>query len=123
MWTWFMDMHTGGMQKTEWANIIVEANEADATHYINFKWDVHPENVGCACCGEDFGATEGETLSAVARWYVTREGEPSLSDEEIISRVRQQALTDGLLLVYADDMGDEWRSHEIQRHGFRWCDW
>lgn len=59
MWTRFMDMYTGGTQKTEWDYIYIEADKgADAEDIFEEKFGIHPYGSACSCCGEDYSVYE-----------------------------------------------------------------
>jgi len=58
MWTTFFDMHSGGIQKTEWPVIHIELSLSDAVSYFESKFDISPYNVTCLCCGEDYDIEE-----------------------------------------------------------------
>jgi hypothetical protein len=62
MWTRFMDMHSGGGQKLDWAYIFIEAPEEEAKKVFYALFGRNPEKVTCTCCGEDYSITEEETL-------------------------------------------------------------
>lgn len=57
-YTRFMDMHSGGGNKTGYDKIYIESDSADEgidTFYKVFGRD--PYNVTCDCCGEDFSVS------------------------------------------------------------------
>lgn len=58
VWTRFMDMHTGGRQKLDWAFIYIEAKEDDAAKVFQHRFGRNPNNITCSCCGEDFSFYE-----------------------------------------------------------------
>lgn len=58
MWTKFIDMATGGYQKTDYAQIFLELSENEARKYFKDKFGIDPENVTCDCCGSDFEVDE-----------------------------------------------------------------
>ncbi len=63
MWTHFMDMHSGGGQKLEWAHIYIEAPEKEAKLIFQNAFGRNPERVTCTCCGEDYSVTEAVSLA------------------------------------------------------------
>lgn len=69
MWTQFWDMHSGGSQKLDWAQIFIEApaNEAKTIFYNRFGRN--PERVTCTCCGGDYSISEDESLSQITGFH------------------------------------------------------
>jgi hypothetical protein len=67
-WTEFLDMHSGGDQKLEWAHVFIEAPEAEAVAIFKRRFLRDPNNVSCDCCGEDFAIYEGESLKEMSRY-------------------------------------------------------
>lgn len=68
-WYRYMDMSSGGGQKTEWGHIYVEANtrgEADAV--FEDRTGRSPYYVTCSCCGEDYSVTEDDTLEEASEY-------------------------------------------------------
>lgn len=63
MWTHFMDMHSGGGQKLDWAHIFIEAPEAEAKVIFYNRFKRNPERVTCTCCGEDYSISESADLA------------------------------------------------------------
>jgi len=61
-WTRFMDMHSGGGNKTGYENIYIEADEETATTIFCNLFDQHPDSVACACCGNNFSVMAYEKL-------------------------------------------------------------
>ncbi len=62
-WYRYMDMSSGGSQKTEWGHIYVEADtrgEADAV--FEDRTGRSPYYTTCDCCGEDYSVSEDDTL-------------------------------------------------------------
>lgn len=62
-WTQFHDMHSGGGQKLEWAQIFIEAPEAEARRIFESMFDRDPDNVTCDCCGADYSVSEDVSLA------------------------------------------------------------
>ena len=60
VWTRFMDMHSGGRQKLDWAFIYIEAKEDDAAKVFQHRFGRNPNNITCSCCGEDYSFSEQE---------------------------------------------------------------
>ena len=65
-WTKFMDMDSGGSQKTPYAYIYIQGTEDKATQVFKKLFpDEDPNNVTCECCGEDFSVSKSDSLSQV----------------------------------------------------------
>lgn len=62
MWTRFMDMHSGGGSKEDWAYIYIESSEEKAKTIFYNRFGHNPERVTCTCCGEDYSISEEEDL-------------------------------------------------------------
>lgn len=62
MWTRFMDMHSGGRQKLDWAYIYIEAPDDTAKVIFYNRFGRNPERVTCTCCGEDYSISEESSL-------------------------------------------------------------
>lgn len=62
VWTRFMDMHSGGGQKLDWAKVYIEAPEEDAAKVFMHRFGRNPNNITCSCCGEDYSFRDSETL-------------------------------------------------------------
>lgn len=69
MWTLFWDMHSGGGQKLDWPMIYIELPEKEAIRYFEEKFDRHPSNVTCDCCGNDYSISSAETLEEVSAYH------------------------------------------------------
>ena len=66
MWVQFHDMHSGGGQKLEWAQIFIEAASEDEGKIIFYnKFGRNPERVTCTCCGEDYSISTNESLAQI----------------------------------------------------------
>lgn len=61
-WTQFMDMHSGGGQKLDWAYIYIEAPEDEAKIIFYNRFGRNPDRVTCTCCGPDYSLTESDSL-------------------------------------------------------------
>jgi len=118
MWTKFYDMHSGGDAKTEWEVIVFEAKKKDAIKYANWKWGIHPDNVTCTCCGEDFSVSTYETLEQAVEFHLewgVHEGKPT-----------ELALRNDILVVPASELEETrklWKKHTITRKGYVWCEY
>lgn len=60
MWTRFFDMASGGTSKTDYNVIYIELPKQEAIEYFENRFNTHPYNVTCSCCGEDFSVREAE---------------------------------------------------------------
>lgn len=58
MWTKFFDLASGGKMKTKYSAIFIELPENEAIEYFDNKFNTHPYNVTCECCGSDFSVYE-----------------------------------------------------------------
>lgn len=88
MWTHFMDMHSGGGQKLDWAHIFIEAAEADAKVIFYNRFKRNPERVTCTCCGEDYSISEYADLAQATAFergcdyaYVMPDGTEKTDDD------------------------------------------
>ena len=109
MWTKFYDMHSGGDAKTEWEVIVFEAKKKDAIKYANWKWGIHPDNVTCTCCGEDFSVSTYETLDDAVKFQL------NYSIEKL-----------DIFVVPASELEKTrklWKKHTITRKGYVYCEW
>ena len=57
-WTQFMDMHSGGGQKLDWAHIFIEATEKEARVIFYNRFGRNPDRITCTCCGNDYSVNE-----------------------------------------------------------------
>lgn len=62
-WTKFVDMHSGGGQKLDWAYVYIEAPESEAEVIFYKRFGRNPHKVTCTCCGPDYSLTESEDLA------------------------------------------------------------
>jgi hypothetical protein len=53
-WTLFCDMHSGGLEKTEYSAIIIEGGQEEARSRMMSAVGIDPNWIGCECCGENF---------------------------------------------------------------------
>ena len=58
MWTEFMDMSSGGSEKTKWGCIYINLPVNKAIEYFKDKFGIDPDHITCDCCGEDFWIEE-----------------------------------------------------------------
>ncbi len=61
-WTRFIDMHSGGSQKLDWAYIYIEAPEEKAVEVLENKYGIVPYDTTCECCGQDYTINEEKDL-------------------------------------------------------------
>lgn len=57
-WTRFYDLHGGGGQKTDFAEVWIEAEYDEAVRIFKEKLDYDPTSSSCDCCGPDFSIYE-----------------------------------------------------------------
>ena len=69
MWTHFGDMHSGGGQKLEWANIYIEAEEEEAKRIFYSRFERNPDRVTCTCCGPDYSICSEKTLGQLTAFH------------------------------------------------------
>lgn len=65
MWTQFFDMHSGGLQKTKYEHIYINASKTQAIEMFKNYFALDPTASACQCCGEDFSIYEDETLEGI----------------------------------------------------------
>lgn len=106
MWTRFMDMHSGGGQKLDWAYIFIEAPENEAMLIFQNMFDRNPNRVTCTCCGDDYSTGEHETLEQATAYdrgcayvYVDPDGKEVPESEAFISG---KGLVNGCKGMYAE---------------------
>ena len=61
-WTEFMDMHSGGGQKLDWAYIYIEAPLEEAKVIFYNRFGRNPDRVTCTCCGADYWVHEEDDI-------------------------------------------------------------
>lgn len=62
VWTRFNDMHSGGHQKLEFAIYYINAPEKEAKIIFYNRFGRNPYRITCTCCGEDYCASEYDSL-------------------------------------------------------------
>jgi hypothetical protein len=67
MWTMFMDMHSGGGQKTKYEYVYIKGTEEEAKRTFEKVLGRDPDHASCPCCGSDFGAIEYTSLTTAAK--------------------------------------------------------
>lgn len=69
-WWSFMDMHSGGRQKTDYSHIFIEANsESEACGIFESIFGCNPDNITCDCCGSDFSIYGGKDLKSLTTYH------------------------------------------------------
>jgi hypothetical protein len=73
MWTKFFDMSSGGSTKVKLdgrykEHIYIELPEDEAINYFEERFNRHPYNVTCDCCGEDYSISSAETLEEITMY-------------------------------------------------------
>lgn len=131
VWTRFMDMHSGGRQKLDWAFIYIEAKEDDAAKVFMHRFGRNPNNITCSCCGEDYSFYEhGEDLQQASGFdrHCKYEGKqvgyievPDNTYQKLIPF--EEWLEDAKdpdsdhLIIYAKDINPGELTGETPRHG------
>ena len=129
-WTQFMDMHSGGRQKLDWAYIYIEAKEEDAAKVFMHRFGRNPNNITCSCCGEDYSFYEqGDELQQASGFerhclYEGKErGYIEVSDKYRKLIPFEEWLEDAKdpdsdhLIIYAKDIKPEELKGEAPRRG------
>jgi len=62
MWTKFIDMASGGSEKTKFSVIYIETNKENAIGIFEYIFGVDPDNTTCYCCGQDYSIDEVENI-------------------------------------------------------------
>ena len=79
--TRFMDMHSGGHQKTPYTHIYIKESLDKAIKTFKEIFERDPDNVTCTCCGEDFTYEEYDSLEEATaydrggKWMPNSKGE------------------------------------------------
>ena len=79
--TQFYDMHSGGSTKTKYSKIYIEGIERQAREIFSKRFNLDPENVTCACCGEDFSVSEYDSIEEACYYDLHRGGKQGSLDE------------------------------------------
>lgn len=131
-WTLLWDMSSGGYHKASFHFIFIQAPAEEAVQWANWKWNIHPDNVTCPCCGPDYSVSQGK-LGDIAAYHFTKYYERrnnndqdwgyTVSKEEVAKRIFQCILDNGrgiswgreeedyALFIFRDMMGDEYKNH------------
>ena len=141
-WTLLWDMHSGGLQKTQWHFIVIQASKDDAIKYANWKWGINPSHVTCNCCGEDYNVYHDTMPDVIAYNFVPFQLRIEHHTDELAYKMRMQQkdpwlylisrdevskqiaiyISDGqagkFLFVFRDEMGEEWIDQDVS-----WVDW
>jgi hypothetical protein len=67
-WTRFMDMHSGGSEKEDFAKLYIEAPETEARAIFYNRFGHNPDRVTCTCCGSDYSLDEEPTLARASAY-------------------------------------------------------
>lgn len=68
-WTQFWDMHSGGKQKLQWAQIFVELPQDEAVAWFESRFGRSPDHVTCSCCGADYSVNESPTVEEATAYH------------------------------------------------------
>lgn len=136
--TQFHDMHSGGIQTTEYAHIFVELPEDAAIGWFRDRFGENPLRVRCHCCGPNFSVTQGPDLRQATAYerncqFVKVEGESGgghyIEEEDTrftfggdhipFEEYVENAEDHGALIVTADELPNELRDEATTEGGFR----
>lgn len=128
MWTQFMDMHSGGGQKLDWAYIYIEASEEEAKVIFQNRFGRNPNRVTCTCCGSDYSISEARTFGQVCgyerncKWndgsekYTEKKGD-SYRDYQTVAQYKQDK---HILIIPKEEIKPEEREGELTEEGYVW---
>lgn len=131
MWTHFMDMHSGGKQKLDWAHIYIEAPESEARRVFFARFKRNPDRVTCTCCGADYSISEEPTIEQSTAYYrnceydnVTRVYVERGHNRYGTAYVTLDAyLADPTVkVIRADEIKDSERRVDVPEEGYVWRD-
>lgn len=75
MWYHFMDMSSGGYQKTKYKHIFIKADsEEEAVEIFESRLGTHPFSVACSCCGENFSCSSDKNIKNLASYWIKSSG-------------------------------------------------
>lgn len=75
MWYHFMDMSSGGYQKTKYKHIFIKADSEDeAVEIFEQRLGTHPFSVACSCCGENFSCFSDKNIRNLADFWIKLSG-------------------------------------------------
>lgn len=132
-WTQFLDMHSGGPQKEDWARIYIEAPETEAKVIFYNRFGHNPERVSCTCCGDDYSISEEPTLAEAtayhrgcaydneAKAYVEVE-KSGYKEYGRLLTVQEYVEQPEVLVIRADEIKDEERRGDVPAEGYVWVD-
>jgi hypothetical protein len=115
--TRFMDMHSGGGQKEDWAYIYIEAPEYEARRIFYGRFGHNPERVTCTCCGDDYSIMEEESLQKATAYergcgYVFRRPDGTECDQSE-GRIVGKGMKPGYTSGYEErPSGESWRHYQ-----------
>jgi hypothetical protein len=133
MWTQFMDMHSGGGQKLDWAHIFIEAPEAEAIKVFYNRFGRSPHRVTCTCCGPDYSISTYEDLAQATayerrcKWdkdkekYIEEEGGLGLGAKHYKTLDEFLQDTDYVRVIYAKDILREEKTGHVPDEGYVWA--
>lgn len=150
MWTLFWDMHSGGGQKLDWANIYIEAPQSEAESVFYARFDRNPNRVTCTCCGPDYSISESENLAQATAFhrncataYFDKDGneiqEPNMGwkkerelgitrryverpgrDTQPYQTLEQYLSGEEVKVIYANEIQDDERHRDLPEEGYVW---
>ena len=75
MWYHFMDMSSGGYQKTKYKHIFIKADSEDeAVEAFEQRLGTHPFSVACPCCGKNFSCSSDKNIEDLANYWINFSG-------------------------------------------------
>ena len=133
VWTKFMDMHSGGGQKEQWAYIYIEAPEEEAQVIFQNRFGHNPNRVTCTCCGEDYSIDEAPTLEEITAYY--RGCDYDMDTRKYVERqatkynfgrkhvtLEEYLKDEEVLVIYEQDILPEEREGSLREQGYVWMD-
>lgn len=128
MWTRFMDMHSGGSKKEDFAYCYIEAPKDEAKKIFYNRFGHNPERVTCTCCGYDYSIYESKTLEEATAYdrncawedgkYVEKP-DCRYSVKELI-QLSEYVERHDVLVIYMADIKQEERDGEVPEQGYVW---
>jgi len=133
VWTQFMDMHSGGGQKLDWAYIYIEAAKEEAKVIFYHRFGRNPEKVTCTCYGGDYSINEGEDVAQLTAYqrncayddendrYIEEQNKRYGKTSPWIS-LAEYMNDKETLFIHASEIKPEEKTGKIPRQGFVWVD-
>jgi hypothetical protein len=128
-WTQFWDMHSGGGTKeSPFAEIYIQAPEAEATIIFYNIFGHNPERVTCTCCGPDYSTSESQDLAKSSGHHRNCRFDRELGeyvDEAEPGRATFIPLAEyirrpDVLAIFSKDINADWRTGTAPTQGYVW---